>query len=149
MLSVFQKFTATVSKWLGKWVDFDKAYGDQCVDWAKQFALDQYGVTLGNFSGSALNGWNTGSPFDSKWTRVVYKKGLIPGIGDIVFFDKMSYNPYGHVAVGDNGSDINNCCVIEQNGGAGKATGTWVDAIRKKIYDYKTPPCLGWFRFNV
>lgn len=31
---------ATLKNWIGKIVDYDKAYGYQCVDFCRQFAKD-------------------------------------------------------------------------------------------------------------
>lgn len=40
MKSYFQKFTESVKKWIGKSVDYDRAYGSQCVDFARQYCYD-------------------------------------------------------------------------------------------------------------
>lgn len=75
MLSAFQKITRYFTSWLGKKVDYDKAYGNQCVDWAREFARSSTMNPIGTFSGSAINGWTTGSPFKgTRWKRVEYKK---------------------------------------------------------------------------
>lgn len=73
ILSAWQKLQASFNRWIGKAVDFDKAYGAQCVDWARQCCSD-IGFPIGTFSGSAIEGWRTGSPFVGRpWRRVVYK----------------------------------------------------------------------------
>lgn len=74
MLSSFQKVTAFLNSWIGKRVDYDNAYGYQCVDWVREFAKSFTKHPIGTFSGSAINGWKTGSPFvNTKWKRVEYK----------------------------------------------------------------------------
>lgn len=55
---IFKYMIETLKNWLGKTVDYDKAYGIQCVDLARQHALDMSNP-IGTFSGSALNGWLT------------------------------------------------------------------------------------------
>lgn len=119
MLSFYGKFLDFVARWRGKRVDEDGAYAYQCIDIARQFVKEQYGVKLSHFSGSALNGWKTGSPFNKRWKRIVYAPGLVPDTGDVVFLDKTRVNPYGHVCIAEV-SDANRLQVIEQNGGAGK-----------------------------
>ena len=59
------------NEWLNKNVDFDRAYGSQCVDWVRQFCQES-GHPIGTFGGSAIVGWNTGCPFGSTWRRVEY-----------------------------------------------------------------------------
>ena len=44
---------------------------------------------------------------------------MIPNPGDIVFFDKTSKNPYGHVAIAWAGSNANELQIVEQNAGTG------------------------------
>ena len=48
------------------------------------------------------------------WRKVANDPNLFPVKGDIVFFDKTSYNKYGHVAVCDS-ADAKQLTVIEQN----------------------------------
>lgn len=115
MLSAFQKLTAYLKTWLGKKIDYDKAYGNQCVDWAREFAKNSAMNPIGTFSGSAINGWLTGNPFkDTNWKRTVYKPNTFPDPSSIVFFDKTRTNPYGHVAVVAN-ADEASVTVYEQN----------------------------------
>jgi len=44
---------AIIQKWLWKTIDYDKVYNMQCVDWSRQFALEQ-GNPIWTFSWSAL-----------------------------------------------------------------------------------------------
>ena len=79
MLSAFQKIAAYLKSWLGKKVDYDKAYGNQCVDWAREFAKNSAMNPIGTFSGSAISGWLTGSPFkNTNWKRIAYKPNTYP-----------------------------------------------------------------------
>jgi hypothetical protein len=38
--SLYQRITASWKKWMGKPVDFDGYYANQCVDWAKMYAKE-------------------------------------------------------------------------------------------------------------
>jgi hypothetical protein len=51
-----------MNKLLGKSVDYDKAYGSQCVDYARWYA-NEIGHPINTFSGSAYNGWTKMNPF--------------------------------------------------------------------------------------
>jgi hypothetical protein len=48
-MSLFNDMLDTIKKWTGKKVDYDKAYGYQCVDYARQYASD-IGYPIGTFS---------------------------------------------------------------------------------------------------
>ena len=145
MLSYFQKFTAIINKWIGKTADYDKAYGFQCVDFARQYASDA-GYPIGTFSGSAYNGWKTGSPFNSKWLRV-QRNNNAPSTWDIVFFVPTPTNPYGHVAIADNGCTTTILKIIEQNAGTGNGDGKGNNAIRKRTTTYSL--CAGWYTIKA
>lgn len=115
MLSTFQRLTSYIRSMLGKSVDYDKAFGAQCVDLVRDYADKSMGRKIGTFSGSAINGWNTGSPFvGTQWRRVRYKKGLLPNSGDIVFFAPTRVNKFGHVAIVSS-ADLSSVTVLEQN----------------------------------
>ena len=141
------KYKAYRAAKVGKWVDFDWVYGMQCVDLVKDFIKDFHGVTLGGFSGSAYLGWETGSPFDSQWKKVVYWPWLIPSLWDVIFFDKTPKMPYGHVAIAVVGTKTR-LAILEQNGKTWSGTGTNGDEVRENIITYTTPmKVLGWYQF--
>jgi len=142
MLSYFQKFTATISNWLWKTADYDRAYWAQCVDFARQYCSDIW-FPIGTFSGSAYNWWKTGSPFDAKWKRVQRQGGNFPSPGDVVFFVPTANNPYGHVAIADNGCTKDILKIIEQNAWSGNGDGKWNNAIRKRTTTYSL--CSWWY----
>lgn len=146
-MGAISKYKSYRKKWLGKAVDYDGVYGKQCVDLVKHFTKDFMGVTLGSFSGSALSGWETGSPFDTNWKKVKYSEGKSPKLGDIVFFDKTKANAFGHVAIALWGNK-KLLALLEQN--AGNWSGEWMDGdeIREKIVTYSKPyTCLGWYTY--
>jgi hypothetical protein len=98
--------------YLNKGVDYDKAFGNQCVDIYRQYAYD--------------NGWAQYPPMGSGGAKSIRampaldgKVGQtetdLPAVGDVVIYDATQSNPYGHVAVCV--ATLPGChIVIEQNG---------------------------------
>lgn len=139
-----------ITKWLGKKYAESKELGNQCVAWAKKYA-EESGHSIKGFSGSALNGWNSWSPFNTEWKRVENAPNAIPKAGSVIFFDKTSANPYGHVAIVDDGSTNAQLVVIEQNAGSGNGNGIGANAITRRTVAYTAwswrGKCLGWYSF--
>lgn len=146
METAFQKFTRIVSKWIGKSVDYDKAYWNQCTDFARQYASDAW-YPIGTFSGSAYNWWKTWSPFDKSWKRVLKTSLNYPNPWDIVFFEPTPSNKYWHVAIWDKWSSANFLCIIEQNAGSGNWDWKGNNAIKRTKVPYLSPrgKCPWWF----
>lgn len=150
-LSFFWKFLSIIDKWRGKAVDYDGVYGFQCVDFVKQYVYEQFNIRLGTFSGSALQWWKTGSPFNTKWERKVYTNWAVPEIGDIVFLNKTKNNPYGHVCIADNDCDRTHLRVIEQNAWNGNGSWKGSNAVTQRTITYISPSrwdCLWWFHLK-
>lgn len=141
MLSYFQKFTATINKWLWKRVDVDNYAGYQCTDFVRQYCSDLW-TPIGTFSGSAYNWWKTGSPFNSSWKRITQYENS-PSAWDVVFFAPTKNNKYGHVAIADNGCTNSILKIIEQNAGSGNWDGKGSNAIKKRVTNYSN--CVGWY----
>jgi len=143
---------ATIQRWIGKITKENEKLWAQCVAWAKKFALEQ-GNPIWTFSGSALNGWLTGSPFVwTKWERVTNTTTAIPKEGDIVFLDKTASNPYGHVAVAGEGCTGSKLVLIEQNAGTGNGDGKNGNKITMRTIKYNDPKrgvCLGWYTLKT
>lgn len=82
-----------IQRHIGKYCDFDGAYGYQCVDlvkfWNKELG---YGPRYGNGKD-----WINNAGTD--YTRVDYKPGLIPQEGDIFSFRGTPSNPAGHTGI--------------------------------------------------
>lgn len=83
-----------IAKWDGKGIDFDGAYGFQCVDLAQQYNKD----CLGNppFSGNAVDIWTT-YPKDY-YEQIVNTPNNKPQKGDIVIWGR-GLGQYGHIDV--------------------------------------------------
>lgn len=151
MISTWQRLTQYIRSTLGKSVDYDKAYWSQCVDLVRDYADKALGRKIGTFSGSAIAGWNTGSPFvGTQWRRIRYKKWLVPSPGDIIFFAPTRTNKYGHVAVVTKG-DVANVTILEQNAGSGNGDGKGSNAVSTRVYSYTwgaVGDVVGWFTFQ-
>lgn len=146
-MSYVAKYKAYRKAKLGKGVDYDGVYGKQCVDLVKDFVKEFHSTTLGSFSGSAIVGWETGSPFDKKWKKVEYTEGRIPQLWDVIFFDKTSKMPYGHVAIALAGTKTR-LAILEQNGKTWAGEAKNGDEIRENIITYKSPmKVVGWYHF--
>ena len=132
-----------LAKWQGKSIDFDKTYGPQCVDLAKQYTKEVYWVNLISFGGSAYNWFlNTSKTFDTtKWKKVKYGPWVIPIAGDIIFWKPTTSNSYGHVAIAGVGSTVDKLVLLEQNYVWEKSPHfgkwTWAAAITQRARDYR------------
>lgn len=101
-MSLYKKFLASVQKWTGKNVDVDGAYNNQCVDWARQYALDiWYPITT--FWNAR---WFATIWLGKNWERVRWE----PWIGDIVIQPR---GTYWHIAVVEEVWSM--LSVVEQN----------------------------------
>ena len=137
-----------IKTWLWKANDYDKTYWMQCTDIVKQYSQDVLGVQLWTFNGSAINAWNTWSPFNQRLEKIENYDSFIPKVWDIVFFNKTASNKYWHVAIVSNWTTVNSLKVIEQNGWMGKGKWEWTDAVREHIYNFLVPKVLWFYRLT-
>ena len=106
-----------VSKYIGKKVDFDGAYGAQCVGLFRQYSRDVLNINE-----------HTGAVDGAKDLYLQYKKMPIeqkyfealnalakPEAGDIAIWAESATNRYGHVAIVI-GTQPASLLVFEQNG---------------------------------
>ena len=115
----------------------------QCVAGVKKYSSDVLGVDLGSFWWSAINWWNTGSPFAWKpFSRIENNPTFVPRVWDICFFQ---IGTYWHVAIIDEMSTTRVAFVIEQNWWNGDGKGK-DDYYQVKAYDYITPKILWVYR---
>lgn len=92
----------------GKKVDFDGAYGYQCVDLFRQYCKDVLNVTqLPSVNGAKDLIKNHGN---LKVTHDSYAPG------DVLIYDATPSNPYGHVCILVSLLDSDTFIVFEQNG---------------------------------
>lgn len=109
--------TDFVNSYAGKKVDFDGAYGAQCVDLFRQYCKD------------VLRAGHTGAVEGAKDLFLKYHElpaeckyferiaGVFPEIGDVCVWDKTDKNKYGHVAICIGYSvSLDKLIVFEQDG---------------------------------
>ena len=139
-----------LTQWLGKEYEESTADWYQCVALVKLYIEQVDWIQLGWFGGTAFNGWETGSPFDSNWERVLNSPTAIPPLWAVVFFKPYAADPAGHVAIAAEGCTSTQLNVIEQNAGNGNGDGKVSDGncIRLHTYNYETPVCLWWFMYK-
>lgn len=109
-------FQDWVNSVVGKPIDVDGVYGDQCVDVAESYCKflwpgNNWPQELG--FGNAKDLFNNSNP--NYFRKINYSPGLAPQQGDMVIYGATASNPYGHIAVVESAtpSDI---VVVEQNG---------------------------------
>lgn len=103
-----------IKKYIGKKVDFDGAFGAQCVDLFRQYNRDVWdnphtGVVEGakdlflNFDKM---------PEEKKFLKIVES----PYVGDVIVWGPTEKNPFGHVGMLVGAVDGNSFLVFEQDG---------------------------------
>lgn len=108
--------THFVKKYNGKKVDFDGAFGSQCVDLFRQYNKEVWGNPhTGAVEGAKdliLNYDNL--PLEQKYLEKI-PRYFFPKAGDVAVWGASSSNKYGHVAIVVYTED-NNLIVFEQDG---------------------------------
>lgn len=148
--SIDMTYKEVFTKWIGKKYAESKELWHQCVWWAKLFCQEMW-YPIKWFSWSALKWWQTWSPFNNEWKRIENSPTAIPKAGSIIFFDKSSVNPYGHVAVVDEWSTWMRLVIVEQNAWSGNGNGIGANAITRREISYNAVgargKCLGWYEY--
>lgn len=108
------KLSEFCNKYQGKKVDFDGAYGAQCVDLFRQYLKDVWGLPhTGAVEGAKDLYLNYDKlPLEKKY---LYKPRSV-FCGDIVVFGATPNNKYGHVAIFIAYDNDDNMLVFEQDG---------------------------------
>jgi len=95
--------------YIGRKIDFDKAYGYQCVDLVNQFVVDR---GLPRFTGGAAADMFGQSPGSYEWVRNT--PSGVPPEGAIVVWDR-GVGPWGHIAIARKGSTTSVLKTVDQN----------------------------------
>ena len=108
-----------ILKYDGKKIDFDKAFGAQCVDLFRQYCNDVLNIPHTGpcaTTGGAIDLFNDYNkmPSEQYYFNKVAKPKIFK-IGDVCIWNKTATNQYGHVAVCI-GSINSFLIVFEQNG---------------------------------
>lgn len=87
-----------IKNYEGKQIDYDGAYGSQCVDVFRQYAKEVLGIK--EHTGAVDGAKDLFLKFSSMpLMQKYYKKVYTPQKGDIVIFGENKTNKYGHVAI--------------------------------------------------
>ena len=99
-------------KYDGKGVDWDGAYGFQCVDLYRQYVNDVLGFKQSPSVSGAADIWNTVDV--NLYEKIPNSPTAIPQLGDILIWNKRAGGGYGHVAIFSDG-DVNRFTSFDQN----------------------------------
>jgi hypothetical protein len=99
------------NKYDGKGVDFDGAFGNQCMDLYRQYCKDVLNVPQSPLVAGAVNVWTT--YLKQYFIQVPNTPTGIPKLGDILIWGK-GVGPYGHIAICVV-ADVNSFTSFDQN----------------------------------
>lgn len=106
-----------VAKWTGKGIDFDGAYGDQCMDLMHQYCVEVLGLTDGRIlaaPGAKDVFLNYSAIFGNEHFDKIDNTPMgVPQKGDIMFWGT-GIGKYGHVALFE-GGDASKFTSFDQN----------------------------------
>ena len=106
-----------VSKYLGKGIDYDGAYGVQCVDLAKSFAANVLGITP-KAVGDAhcyYDDYNKYPYLYNNFDRIANTPAFVPKKGDLVVWSAALNGNWGHIAVATGEGNTNTFKSYDQN----------------------------------
>ena len=86
------------AKYCGQKIDYDRAYGPQCVDVYRQYCADVVGCPHTGAVEGAKDLWFQYSQNDEKKYFDRFSPWIIHP-GDVAIWDATSANKYGHVAI--------------------------------------------------
>lgn len=95
-------FDAFVNKYIGRAVDYDGSSGAQCVDLAKAYLKEVYGIPQFSIGGSAkyyYERFETFLPLKGKFKRIKNTLDFVPLKGDVAVWNSSKGNGHGHVAI--------------------------------------------------
>lgn len=111
--------TQFVNNYFNDKVDYDKAFGSQCVDLFRQYTKDVVGYTKHtgpcSTTGGAVDLYKDYNKMPNEQEAYERIKTKSPKPGDVCVFDSTKTNPYGHVAI-CLGSRKSFIIVLEQDG---------------------------------
>lgn len=125
-----------LNRWNGRGVDFDKAYGFQCMDLYQQFNKD----VVGAFhvpNPSAYMVWDNYP--QNFYTKIPNSPVAVPQRGDVVVWGKSKSLPYGHIAIATGEGDIKKFKSMDQN---------WPTGSVCHIQEHTYTGVIGWLRPN-
>lgn len=103
-MSLYRTYKRVIASLLGKTVDYDKAYANQCVDFIRQYAKDMW---------CPITTYGNATDFIKKWLWPNWERVQEWQVADIWILQASKNLPYGHIFVVESISD--KVYVIEQN----------------------------------
>ena len=108
------KLDEFINKHIKTKVDFDGAFGAQCVDLFRQYCKDVLNIP---HTGAVEGAKDLILRYNSLPLEIKYFLLTSYGVcGDIVVYNSTKINPYGHVAIYISDMGLNEILVFEQNG---------------------------------
>lgn len=106
--------TEFIKTYLGKKVDYDKAFDAQCVDLYRQYCHD-FGIPHTGAVEGAKDLW---FKFSENKEHLYFNRMtvLMAELGDVIIWDATSTNRFGHVAIFIANLEDGEILVFEQNG---------------------------------
>lgn len=123
-------------KWLGKGIDFDGAFKNQCMDIYRQYVKEVFGIPQSPAVKGAKEVWTTYLP--QYFDRVANTPDGVPEQGDVVIW---GHGQFGHIAICDT-ADKQFVTSFEQNWV--EMDGSGVTELRRHNYTN----ILGWLKFK-
>lgn len=105
-------FDQFITKWLNKKIDWDGAFGAQCVDLYRQYVFEVIGCPQSPPVDGAAAIWTT--YLSTYFTRIANTPDGIPVKGDIMIWNRNVGYGYGHVGVFTSG-DVMSFTSLDQN----------------------------------
>jgi uncharacterized coiled-coil protein SlyX len=105
----YNKTDQFFSKYDGKFLDADGAYGNQCVDVVKAFFTEVVGIS-GKARGNAVDYWNACPELE----KIPNTPSYVPQKGDIIVWGT-GIGQYGHIAIAKGVGDTNKFDSFDQN----------------------------------
>jgi len=136
-----------VDKYNGRYLDYDKAYGYQCVDVMRAYVKEVYGlnpyvaIPTTGYAKNIFNNFKTNKYFK----KILNTPNGMPKQGDIIFWGYYPalYGWSGHVGL-YNGGDLYTIISFDQNYPTGRHCQFVKHGYNKWLHGYRG--CLGWLR---
>ena len=112
-----------IEKYNGKYVDFDKNYGNQCVDLFRFYNRDVLDISQPRSVNGAKDFWSnysSDSILNQNFTKISNTPEFIAEPGDVMIWNGY-YGPWGHIAIVTK-ADINKFTCLSQNDPANRET---------------------------
>lgn len=132
-------------KWIGKFIDWDGGFGNQCVDVPWQYCKEVYWFAMWLVGWSAKNA-SLVQTFKSDKRRTEHKPWEPIEQGDILISAPTATNEHGHIWVIDYSNAVGYWLLEQNTKGGGTAT-KW-NEVKVRLVKRWHPPVLRFFRFD-